>query len=68
MSVINGLANIKKYIADTERRRITLISESKSFFPPIYLHEDDLSDYLVNGKVVTVIKSTEEKEPYYEMI
>jgi repressor LexA len=68
LSVINGLANIKKYIEDKDQRRITLISESKSFFPPIYLHEDDLNHYLVNGKVVMVIKAPEEKEMHYERI
>jgi SOS-response transcriptional repressor LexA len=68
LSVIGGLANIKKYIEDKNQRQIALISESKQFFPPIYLHEEDLSDYLVSGKVVSVVKETNNDELRYEPI
>lgn len=68
LSVIGGLANIKKYVEDKGQRQIALISESKQFFPPIYLHEEDLSDYLVSGKVITVVKDISSDEPRYEPI
>lgn len=68
LSVIGGLANIKKYIEDRGQRQIALVSESKQFFPPIYLHEEDLSDYLVSGKVVTVVKETNSEELRYEPV
>ncbi len=58
LSVIAGLANIKKIVKDDSQKQIALISESKQFFPPIYLHLDDLNDYIVNGKVVDVIKES----------
>ena len=68
LSVINGMANIKRFVEDKENRQIVLQSESNKFFPPIHIHEDDLDDYLVNGKVIEVIKRPEEDEYRYEII
>lgn len=56
LSVIDGMANIKKIIKDEKNRQIILLSESTQEYPPIYIHEDDLDSYLINGKVVQVIK------------
>jgi repressor LexA len=54
LSVIDGLANLKRFHLDKPNRQIALVSESTQDFPPIYIHEDD--DFFVNGKVVQVIK------------
>lgn len=54
VSVIDGVANIKKFVLDEENQQIALLSESTREFSPIYIHEED--DYLVNGKVVQIIK------------
>lgn len=54
VSVIDGMANIKKFVRDEENQQIALLSESTREFSPIYIHEED--DYLVNGKVVQIIK------------
>lgn len=54
VSVIGGLANIKKYVFDKENSQIVLFSESTQSFDPIFIHEDD--DFRVNGKVIGVIK------------
>lgn len=54
LSVIDGLANLKRFYLDKKNRQIALVSESTQDFPPIYIHEDD--DFFVNGKVVQVIK------------
>ncbi|MFA6094629.1 MAG: S24 family peptidase [Candidatus Paceibacterota bacterium] len=54
LSVIDGMANIKKYVWDTENGQVILVSESTKDLPPIYLSEGD--DFIVNGKVVQVIK------------
>ena len=54
LSVIDGLANLKRFHLDKPNRQIALVSESTQAFPPIYIHEDD--DFFVNGKVVQVIK------------
>lgn len=54
LSIINNNANIKKYTR-TKDGNIVLISESNSKYPPIYISEND--DFIVNGKVIQVIKS-----------
>lgn len=59
LSIIDGMANIKRLRIDKERKMIALISESKDEYAPIYIHEDDIKSdsYLINGKVVKVIKN-----------
>lgn len=54
VSIIDGMANIKKYRLDTEHSRIVLLSESTQEYAPIFIHEAD--DFKINGKVVEVIK------------
>ena len=52
VSIIDGCANVKK--VRLEKDRIILLSESSEEIPPIYIHPED--SYLVNGKVIQVIK------------
>lgn len=56
LSVIGGSANIKRFYRDLENNQIVLISESTQELPPIYIHPKDFAEYMVNGKVVQVIK------------
>jgi len=58
LSVIDGMANIKKLILDKGNHQIILLSESKSkkSYPPIFIHEKDNLDYFLCGKIVQVIK------------
>ncbi|GBR75713.1 SOS-response transcriptional repressors LexA [Candidatus Termititenax persephonae] len=57
LSVINGLANIKKYIDDREKHcQIVLESESTKNYPPIFIHQGDSDIYKVCGIIVKVIK------------
>jgi SOS-response transcriptional repressor LexA len=56
LSIIDGLANIKRYFKDAENHRVILLSESSASFAPIFIHRDDMDNYLVNGKVIQVIK------------
>lgn len=56
LSVIDGVANIKRYFNDRENSRIILMSESSASFSPIFIHYQDASNFLVNGKVIQVIK------------
>lgn len=56
LSVIGGSANIKRFCRDTENNQIVLLSESSQELPSIYIHPKDFSEYMVNGKVVEVIK------------
>jgi len=54
LSIIDGMANVKKYYFDKENNQIVLMSKSTQDFPPIYIHPGD--NYKINGKVIQVIK------------
>ncbi len=54
LSVIDDMANIKKYVFDEANNQIVLVSQSTKDIPPIYIHEDD--SFMINGKVIQVIK------------
>lgn len=54
LSVIDDMANIKKYIWDEQNNQVVLISESTTEIPPIFIHQDD--SFMVNGRVIQVIK------------
>lgn len=55
LSLIDGMANIKKFYIDKENNQILLMSESTHDFPAIHIHSND--DFAVNGKVIGVIKT-----------
>jgi|SRR3989344_9332516 len=59
LSVIDDVANIKRYYWDKENNQIVLTSESTQNFPPIIIDPQEVSNYLVNGKVIQVIKKPE---------
>jgi len=54
VSVIDGCANVKKLLKEEDRVVLVSESESPKKFPPIFIYEDD--DFLINGKVIQVIK------------
>ena len=54
VSIIDGMANIKKYRLDRKNYRIALLSESTQEYAPIFIHEAD--DFKISGKVVDVVK------------
>lgn len=56
LSVIDGVANIKKYIFDQLNQQIMLVSESNKNFSPIYIHPDDEAGYTVCGEIIAVLK------------
>ena len=68
LSIINGMANIKKFVKDEKNNMVVLLSESRQYFPPIYIHEDDLSDYVISGKVVQVIEGPRSDDVYLDPI
>ncbi len=53
LSIIDGCANLKKFIIDRNGQKL-LISESAKEYKPIFLHESD--DFMINGKIISVIK------------
>lgn len=56
VSIIDRAVNIKRLYMDEEDERFVLMSESKKEYPPIFIHANDMSEYLINGKVLQVIK------------
>jgi len=54
LSIIDDMANIKKYVWDESNNQVVLVSQSTKEIPPIYIHEDD--SFMINGKVIQVIK------------
>ena len=56
VSLIDGLANIKRFQLDWANQRIVLASESHRYYPPIIISAEDIQYYQVAGKVVDVIK------------
>ena len=55
LSIIDNVANIKKFSKDTKNKQVVLKSESTEDYPPIYI--DPREDYYVSGKVIYVIKN-----------
>lgn len=64
LSVINGMANIKKFKLDKQNKCIVLFSESTENYHPIYIHQEDFDNYLINGVVVDVIKNPKNLENF----
>lgn len=56
LSVIDGMANLKRY--RRKANQIILKSESSESIPPIYVHEEEKDEFLINGTVVRVMKSS----------
>ena len=67
LSIIDGTANIKRFFKDSANKRIILLSESSASYSPIFIHFDDLDRYLVNGKIIQVIKKLKPR-PWQKII
>lgn len=68
VSIIDGMANIKKFVCDKANNQIVLFSESTGDYPPICIHEDDFSSYTVVGIVKQIIKQPRIEEITYESV
>lgn len=53
LSIIDGCANLKRFVIDRNGSKI-LVSESTKEYKPIFVHEED--DFMINGKIISVIK------------
>lgn len=56
LSVIDGCANIKRFGRDVVNNCYVLLSESTEDYPPIFIEEKDFNSYMINGRVIKVIK------------
>ena len=57
VSIIEGMANIKKFFRDETNERVLLMSETFDESPPIIIANEDLENYKIAGKVIEVIKA-----------
>lgn len=56
LSIIDGMANLKKFYNDKENKRIVLMSESKMETKPIYIKQEHFGDFAINGVILRIIK------------
>ena len=56
LAVIDNNATIKRYFNDKNNHRIILLAESSASFSPIFIHYQEASSFLVNGRIIQVIK------------
>jgi len=56
LSIIDGCANIKCFVRDKVNDCIILLSKSKRDYPPIFIDKKEAVSYMINGKVIKVIK------------
>ena len=59
LSVIDGMANIKKLKVDRSNKQILLLSESTSEYSPIIVSDSDFNSYLINGEIKAVVKNNQ---------
>lgn len=56
VSLIDGMANIKRFFKDEKNSQIVLAPESTKNYSPIYIGLDEIDNYRICGKVLQVIK------------
>lgn len=56
LAIIDNNATIKRYFNDKDNHRIILLAESSASFSPIFIHYQEASSFLVNGRIIQVIK------------
>ena len=56
LSIIDGMANLKRFFKDRGNNRIILRSESTEKTQPIYIPAAYSNDYMVNGVILEIIK------------
>lgn len=54
LSIIDGCANLKKFIIDRNGQKLLVSESANPKHKPIFLHESD--DFMINGKIISVIK------------
>lgn len=62
LSIIDGMANLKRFYKDSKNKEIRLESESTFKTKSIYIRQEDFQDYMINGVVVGVIKKPKPKK------
>jgi len=56
VSLIDGMANIKRFFKDEKNKQIVLMPESTKNYSPIYIGLDEMDSYRICGRVLQIIK------------
>ncbi len=56
IAVVDGLANLKKFLYDRTNNQVVLLSESSEDYLPIFVHPEDSNDGLISGTVTQVVR------------
>lgn len=56
IAVVDGLANLKRFLFDKENNQVVLMSESSEDYLPIFVHPQDDNEGLISGSVVQVVR------------
>jgi len=56
VSRFDGVNNLKKLHVDKPNRRVVLLSESNDEFPPIFIDEQDMDYYAIEGIAIDIVK------------
>lgn len=56
IAVVDGLANLKRFLYDRENHQVVLLSESSEDYLPIFVHPEDSNDGLISGTVTQIIR------------
>lgn len=56
IAVVDGLANLKRFLFDKENNQVVLMSESSEDYLPIFVHPQDNNEGLISGSVVQVVR------------
>lgn len=56
IAVVDGLANLKRFLFDKANNQIVLLSESSEDYLPIFVHPQDDNEGLISGSVVQVVR------------
>lgn len=56
IAVVDGLANLKRFLFDKDNNQIVLLSESSEDYLPIFVHPQDDNEGLISGSVVQVVR------------
>lgn len=56
IAVVDGLANLKRFLFDKGNNQVVLLSESSEDYLPIFVHPEDNNEGLISGTVIQVIR------------
>ena len=56
IAVVDGLANLKRFLYDRDNNQVVLLSESSEDYLPIFVHPEDSNEGLISGTVIQIVR------------